>query len=111
MVPWHQLSDSHHSPHTPPVVLPKASSVQLPFLTPVSSPPLYFSLDGLPQPIRFPPPSCQNATRGRNKTLPLRPPRLGGMGWAARKNTRLEDTCLRPLGSLGWGGAPKKQSA
>lgn len=46
--PWHQLSDSHHSPQPSPVVLPKASSIQLPFLTPVSSAPLFFSLDGLP---------------------------------------------------------------
>lgn len=110
--PQPQLSDTHHSPHPSCSSQSQICPASPPH--PISSISPFLSLDGLPHPTPPTPPSCQNAARGRNRTLPQGPPSPGGIGWAARKSsksTTRQDICLRPLGSLGWGGAHGQQPA
>lgn len=71
----------------------------------------------LAHPIGFPPSSCQNSARGRNKTLLQSPPSPSGLGWAtlpgqARRATHGKDICLQPPSQIPcWGGAHGKQES
>lgn len=92
--------------HPLPVVPPKAVPVQLPLLTLASSssPSAKPSLPRCPC-IRFPPPSCQNAARGRNKTLLQNQAR---MGWDSQRRSESPTAHRKLLHSPDPGG--KRQS-